>query len=173
MEIKTRDRIVGGVFLGSLVVIFVPMQFDESHGPALEIEPMPRMDIERVSEIPLPNASTAASKRDELREIVDEDGFLTEHGTRVGDVTINEAVTDTGYWAVQLGSFKDADKADALRERLKDDGQRTWTSQAKIDDTVMTRVAVGPFSEREAAESFRREAAERYEIDGLVVGYKP
>ena len=173
MEIRTRDRIVGGVFLAALAIILVPMLFDESPGPALEIEPMPELEIERVPEIPLPNASTAESKRDELRKVVDEDGFLIEYGTRVGDVTIDEKVDDTGYWAVQLGSFREAEKADALRNRLKDDGQRTWISQAKINDEIMTRVAVGPFSEREAAESFRGEAAERYDIDGLVVGYKP
>ena len=173
MEIKTRDRVVGGVFLAALVVILLPMLFDESRGPALEIEPMEELDIERVPEIPLPNASSAASKRDELRQIVDEDGFLVEFGTRVGDVTIDENLSDSGYWAVQLGSFREEDKADALRIRLQADGQRTWISQAKIDGEIMTRVAVGPFNERQAAESFRDVAANKYEIDGLVVGYKP
>ena len=173
MEIKTRDRIVGGVFLAALAILLVPMLFDESPGPALEIEPMAELDIERVPEIPLPNASTAASKRDELRQIVDEDGFLIEYGTRVGDVTIDEKLDDSGYWAVQLGSFLEEDKANALRIRLQEDGQRTWISQAKIEGKVMTRVAVGPFDKREAAESFREVAVETYEIDGLVVGYKP
>lgn len=173
MEIKTRDRIVGGVFLVALAVILVPMLFDESPGPGLEIEPMPDLDIERVPEIPLPNVSSAELKRDELRQIVDEDGFLVEYGTRVGDVTIDENLNDSGYWAVQLGSFREDAKADALRRRLQNDGQRTWVSQAKIDGVIMTRVAIGPFKEREAAESFRKDAAEQYEIDGLVVGYKP
>ena len=173
MEIRTRDRIVGGVFLVALAVILVPMIFDDSPGPALKIEPMQELDIERVPEIPLPNASTAAAKRAELRQIVDEDGFLIEYGTRVGDVTIDERVDDSGYWAVQLGSFREEEKATALRIRLQNDGQRTWVSQAKIDGEIMTRVAVGPFNEREAAESFREEATEQYEIDGLVVGYKP
>ena len=173
MEIKTRDRVVGGVFLAALVLILVPMLFDESPGPALEIEPMPELDVERVPEIPLPNASTAAAKRDELRQIVDEDGFLVEYGTRVGDVTIDETLDDSGYWAVQLGSFREEEKADALRLRLQGDGQRTWVSQAKINGEVMTRVAVGPFDERDAAETFREFATEQYEIEGLVVGYKP
>ena len=173
MQIKTRDRIVGGVFLGALAIILVPMLFDEAPGPALEIQPMAELDIERVPEIPLPNASSAESKRNELRQIVDEDGFLVEYGTRVGDVTIDEDLDDSGYWAVQLGSFREEEKADALRRRLQDDGQRTWVSQAKIDGEIMTRVAVGPFNEREAAESFRKAAAQQYEIDGLVVGYKP
>lgn len=173
MEIKTRDRVVGGIFLAALAVILLPMLFDESTGPALEIEPMAELDIERVPEIPLPNASTAASKRDELRQVVDEDGFLVEYGTRVGDVTIDETLDDSGYWAVQLGSFREESKADALRIRLQEDGQRTWISQAKIDGVIMTRVAVGPFNERAAAESFREMASDQYEIDGLVVGYKP
>ncbi|MCY4096358.1 MAG: SPOR domain-containing protein [Gammaproteobacteria bacterium] len=173
MEIRTRDRVVGGVFLAALAVILVPMLFDESPGPTLEIEPMEELDIERVPEIPLPNASAAATKRDELRQIVDEDGFLVEYGTRVGDVTIDESLDDSGYWAVQLGSFREEDKADALRVRLQSDGQRTWISQAKIDGEIMTRVAVGPFNERDAAESFLEVAASQYEIDGLVVGYKP
>ncbi len=173
MEIKTRDRIVGGVFLIALAVIVVPMLFDEPRGPALEIEPMAELDIERVPDIPLPNASTAEAKRDELREVVDEDGFLVESGTRVGDVTIDVDLDDSGYWAVQLGSFREEERADALRRRLQNDGQRTWVSQAKIDGEVMTRVAVGPFNERALAESFRDEAAQQYEVDGVVVGYKP
>ena len=173
MEVRTRDRIVGGLFLGALAVIFVPMLFDEPKGPALEIEPMAELDIARVPDIPLPNASTAEAKRDELRELVDEEGFLVESGTRVGDVTLDETAEEADFWAVQLGSFREKRRADSLRTRLQADGQKTWISEAKIDGEVMTRVAVGPFRERAAADSFRQEAFETYEIEGVIVGYHP
>ena len=133
MEVRTRDRIVGGLFLGALAVIFVPMLFDEPKGPALEIEPMAELDIARVPDIPLPNASTAEAKRDELRELVDEEGFLVESGTRVGDVTLDETAEEADFWAVQLGSFREKRRADSLRTRLQADGQKTWISEAKID----------------------------------------
>lgn len=173
MKIQTRNRVVGGLFFAALAVIFIPMLFDEPRGPALEIEPMPDLNLERVPAIPLPDASTVLAKRDELREIVDEDGFLVETGSRLGDPTLDPTSEESDVWAVQLGSFRDEVRADALRERLKNDGRPTWVSQAKVNGELMTRVAVGPFKEREEANAFRESAVELYELDAVVVGFKP
>lgn len=173
MEARTRDRIVGGVFVVALAAIFIPMLFDETGGPTQEIEPMADVEIEPVPEIPLPNANLAIVKREELREMLDEDGFLVESGTRLGDVTLDANPDASDAWAVQLASFKEENRANALRERLQADGQRTWVSQAKIDGVLMTRVAVGPFIDRSEAEAFRGKAATKYELDAVLVGYRP
>lgn len=173
MKVQTRDRIVGGVFLVSLLAIFLPMLFDDAKGPALEVEPMADLEIEPVANIPLADARTAIEKREEMREIVDEDGFLVESGTRVGDVELETASDDNEYWAVQLASFSDKTKADALRDRLNNDGQPTWVSQAKINDVVVTRVAIGPFDQREEAYQARGELSEKYELDAVVVNFNP
>ena len=173
MEIRTRNRVMGGVFFIALAVIFIPMLFDEPRGPALEIEPMPKLVIDPVPDIPLPNAGTAIAKRNELREHIDDEGFLVESGTRLGDVTLDVDAIESDVWAVQLGSFRDEARANTLRERLMNDGQSTWVSQAKINDELMTRVAVGPFQEKLDAEAFRVKATEKYEVEALVVGFKP
>ncbi len=173
MQIRTRDRIVGGVVLAALAVIFVPMLFDEPTGPSLEIEPMAELAIEPVGDIPSPDVGEVIKRRGELREIVSEDGFLVETATRLGDVTLDTPISETKTWAVQLGSFRNEESANALRERLKEDGQRTWVSRAKIDGNIMTRVAVGPFSELVAANEFRDLAKTRYELDAVVVAFRP
>ncbi|MYD43756.1 MAG: hypothetical protein F4W90_07665 [Gammaproteobacteria bacterium] len=173
MEIQTRDRIVGGVFVIALAVIFVPMLFDEPRGPALEIEPMTDFELESVPPIPLPNTDRAIAKRDELRDLVDEDGYMVESGTRLGDVTLIQNPTESDAWAVQLASFIEEQHVVALRERLQRDGQPTWISETKVDGQLMTRVAVGPFLDADEAEAFRASISERYEIDAVVVGYQP
>lgn len=173
MKIQTRDRIVGGVFLVSLLAIFLPMLFDETGGPPLEVEPMAKLNIEPVPNIPEPNVSTAIQKRDELREIIDEDGFMVDSGTRVGDVKLEESSNDSNYWAVQLASFSDKTKADALRKRLHEDELTTWVSEAKINSVVVTRVAIGPFDQRDEADQARLELTEKYELEAVVVNFKP
>lgn len=149
------------------------MLFDESSSPPVEVEAMPEFEIEPVPEIPLPDVSIVVEKREELRELVDEEGFLVESGTRVGDAELSQEDGDSDYWAVQLASFGDEGKANTLREQLQSDGQPTWISQAKVNDLVVTRVAIGPFDNREDADQARTDLSSQYELDAVVVAYRP
>ena len=173
MQLKTRHRIAGGVFFAALAAIFIPMLFDSPPTVDVEIDALEPIEIDEVTEVPIPDVTNALTKRQELRDVIDEDGFLSSTGTKIGDPGLLEDSDAADSWAVQLGSFKSDSLANAFRTKLKQDGQPTWVSRAKLNGTVMTRVAVGPFQNRAEADEFRNLAKSRYDVDAVVVRFVP
>lgn len=173
MKLETRYRVAGGVFFLALAIIFVPMLFDEPRSSKVEIAPMESVEIVDVASATVPEVPNALAKREALREVIDEDGFLRGTGTRIGDPSLLVDSEDATAWAVQLGSFKSDDLANTFRSQLRDEGQVTWVSRAKINDDIMTRVAVGPFQSRSEADEFREEATARYDVEAVVVRFTP
>jgi DedD protein len=57
-----------------------------------------------------------------------------------------------GAWTVQVGSFSQADNAQALQRRLVAEGFEAFVSRVATDAGTMHRVRVGPVPEREAAD---------------------
>jgi DedD protein len=62
------------------------------------------------------------------------------------------AAAATGPWTVQVGSFSQADNAQALQRRLAGQGFDAFVSRVATDAGTMHRVRVGPVPEREAAD---------------------
>lgn len=77
------------------------------------------------------------------------------------------AAADTGF-AVQLGAFRDAADAEALRARVRAAGFSTFTEQVQTDEGRLTRVLVGPAMDRAAAEQLQAQVKAKFGIDGLV-----
>lgn len=173
MTQQTRYRVVGGVFFLSLAVIFVPMLFDESRGPEIQIEPLETFEIEPSAELSEPDVSEVVARHEQLREIVDEDGYLISTGSRLGDPSFLPSNANVDSWVVQLGSFQDRVRADALRTQLKNDGHATWISHAKIQGEIMIRVAIGPYDDFEETIELRDVYREKYNVDAVVKGFQP
>jgi DedD protein len=170
---RTRDRVMGGVFLVSLAVIVLPMLFDgrgvESPGPPEIPAPVPS-DAQPVAAMDPANLANA----DALRKRVDEEGFDRSTATRVGDPVITPADNRQNgalapAWGVQLGSFADRAKAVALRDQLRKDGYQSVLTDVKGLTGVSTRVAIGPMINREDATRLEHELEKRYGMDVIVV----
>jgi len=118
MSDRTRDRVMGGVFLTALAIIVLPMLFDGAgvespappslpQAPATDAGPVPAMDPANLA-----NAEA-------LRKRIDDEGFDQSTSTKVGDPVIAPAdrrlsTTLPPAWGVQLGSFTDRAKAVAM-----------------------------------------------------------
>ena len=76
-------------------------------------------------------------------------------------------------WAVQLASFASPVNATALRDQLLGDGFEAWTSTARRDAGVRTRVAIGPLLDRGDAERMRDLVSGRYNVSAIVVHMEP
>jgi len=76
-------------------------------------------------------------------------------------------------WAVQLASFASPVNATALRDRLLGDGFEAWTSTARRDVGVRTRVAIGPLLDRGDADRMRDLVSGRYDVSAIVVHMEP
>ena len=170
-----RYRVTGGVFLIALAVIVLPMLFD---GQGIEPEPLPvvGVDIPELPPLPPPELDEDRfAKANELRESVDEEGFLRETDTRVGHVVMDPVrnapgtdETDTA-WGIQLASFSERENAVALRNRLRDDGYSALLSEVKRLTGVSTRVAIGPILTRSEADALQEELSAKYGVDAIVV----
>lgn len=76
-------------------------------------------------------------------------------------------------WAVQLASFASPVNATALRDKLLEGGFEAWTSTARQDGVVRTRVAIGPLLDRRDAERMRDLVSGRYSVSAIVVHMEP
>ena len=83
------------------------------------------------------------------------------------------ALAKTPIWAVQLASFASADNARGFRDTLLADGFEAWTSTAKRNQAVRTRVVVGPLLDKADARRLRDQMSERYDIDAILVEIRP
>ncbi len=157
MDEQTRYRATGGLFLLALVVICAPMLFDGRGARPLELEPLTVPQV--LPDVPAIDAVAPASdlpaRVEELARQVDEEGFLTDSGTRVGEPVLTEPDDDTAVWAVQVASFRDPERARTLRDELRRGGFEAFLSMRRRGDEVLHRVAVGPLLSERDAEQLR------------------
>ncbi len=90
MPERTRDRVMGGVFLVALAIIVLPMLFD---GSGVESPEPPRLPAPSASDVQPVTAMDPANlaNADALRNKVDSEGFDRSSSTRIGDPVVTPA----------------------------------------------------------------------------------
>ncbi len=80
------------------------------------------------------------------------------------------AMTEAGAktFAVQIAAFSTADRARGLRDQLVANGLRSYTESVSTSQGLRTRVRLGPFASREAADHARQKLR-TMKLDGSVV----
>lgn len=71
-------------------------------------------------------------------------------------------------YAVQVAAFSAADKAKGLRDQLVGNGLKSYTESVSTAQGLRTRVRLGPFTSREAADRARQKL-KTMKLDGSVV----
>lgn len=66
---------------------------------------------------------------------------------------VTAETSSTGMWAVQLGSFSNAENADKLAMSLRDQGYAAFLSQLNRNGSALHRVRIGPQKDRDSAEA--------------------
>ncbi|QCO68180.1 sporulation protein [Luteimonas yindakuii] len=77
------------------------------------------------------------------------------------------AAAGTGF-VVQLGAFRNAAEANAMRDRLRGLGFSAFTDTVQSDRGQLTRVKAGPVIDRAEADRLRTQIQGRAGIDGIV-----
>lgn len=173
MNEQTRYRVTGSLFLLAVAVIVFPMLFDGEGLPPVEVEPL---TVERVApkvmrREDLAPATDLLERAAELSAQVDDEGYLTDGGTRFGEPILTEADDTTRVWAVQLASFSDEENALNLRDRLRQDGYEAFISTMRKNDEVLSRVAVGPLLDRDDADTLRDTLSQDLSLDARIVAF--
>ena len=74
-------------------------------------------------------------------------------------------------WVVQLGAFDSQEKADQLKQRLKQAGFRAFMEPVTGNTQAAYRVRVGPELLRSEADKLRRDIKAAMKLDGIVLDY--
>lgn len=74
----------------------------------------------------------------------------------------------TGAFVIQVAALSDAAKAKELQTRISGGGLKSYTEVVQTSKGPVTRVRVGPYASREAAEKART-SLQRLQLDGKVV----
>ena len=93
MREETRYRVTGSIFLLALAVICLPMLLDGAGLPARHLPDLPmEPSLPEIQPMPdRPPESDFVARVEQLRAQVDEDGFLTDSGTRFGEPVLTRA----------------------------------------------------------------------------------
>ena len=182
---RARRRLVGAVALVLLIVVFLPMILDNEPKPlnqdiAITIPPVPHPEsIQQNPAPPLPPrvvgmpAPAPAGQPDSASDLPNNAPAEPEAKPVPKPVQKHEIKLAPGRHAageesfvVQLGAFSNAANAKALQKKLQDNKFKAYTEVVKNAGGDRTRVRVGPYPTREAAEK----AHDRLEAMKLIIG---
>jgi DedD protein len=179
---RARRRLVGAIALVLLVVVFLPMFLDSDPKPlsqdiAIIIPPLPGAES-RAQPATAASAAVAPSSPDmphakteivpPLRPASPPAAVVPKPETPKPEpraAPVQQRATDQDY-VVQLGAFSSAANARALQRKLQENKFKAYTEVMRISGAERTRVRVGPYDSREAAEKARQ----RMRALKLVIG---
>jgi DedD protein len=179
MDRSLKERIIGAVVLVVFAVMVVPVFLD---GPSTKTEiitesvSLPGQNgqtrktqtivLERDRTEPVPvsvsgNTSGADNKPAVIHVKKDQPvadkslgtGPVKSESKAAGNTKLVQAISPTGMWAVQLGSFSNQANADRLAADLRKQGFAAFLSQLQTESGSLHRVRIGPQKDRGGAEA--------------------
>ena len=193
---RARRRLVGAVALVLMIVVFLPMILDSEPKPlnqdiAITIPPIPNPESiqqnsapavapapvpatpPRVAGMPAPapevqpdpapsvEAQPEVAKNEPVKPEMPVQKPVQKHEIKVPARPAGEE-----SFVVQLGAFSSAANAKALQKKLQDNKFKAYTELVKNAGGDRTRVRVGPYPTRDAAEKAR----DRLKSMKLIIG---
>jgi len=201
MDQMLKQRLIGGIVIIALAVIFIPMLLE---GPDKEVSPgtqnmppPPAIDYQTEVELPVPAAPADSAEPAETPEAPaapeQEVSALPEAAVPPAEPApapvkpVEKAApppspekaaprtaspADQGGWVLQVGSFTQEANARSLRDRLKKAGYQASVQVAKSSGGTIHRVLIGPVSDRPAAEKLRDKLAREQKLTAMVLENK-
>ncbi|MFT6433863.1 MAG: DedD protein [Candidatus Azotimanducaceae bacterium] len=173
METKLKQRAIGAIVLTCLAIIILPMLLDGSPE-----------DRERVlAEIPAPPMITLKElsvedierrmQQDEIESEAQLPKFVedVESDKNEAEVFKLDANQLPISWSLQLGSFRNAENARVLRQKLRENDYRSYIIEADTETGRTLRVLVGPMLDRVALEETAVQIKRIFNIEGRIVRY--
>ncbi|WP_420550865.1 SPOR domain-containing protein [Litorivicinus lipolyticus] len=157
---QVRHRVIGAIVVLSLLIIVVPWALDpdtaafDPRSVAIEDVPAAPFVGSPVSPTPMPEATEAA-----LRSAQD---LLNPSAPVAGPMP--------DAWGLQVGSFKNADNAQRLADRLI---AADWQGVRLEPKSGFHRVLVGPVRNRADADGLQSQLKREFDLNGRVVRIKP
>ncbi|MCR8921724.1 SPOR domain-containing protein [Dasania sp. GY-MA-18] len=193
MQSGVRQRLVGAFVLICLAAILWPVLFSKNVNPVLDrrsqIPPIPAFEKYEIKEPVKPvNVSEvmhyqAESADDNLKP---SSKALAEQSKTPAaaqpDASADKSLpqkpsfTEQGlpvYWALQLASFSQQDKADRLKQALLAKGYKVDMQTVKTAKGERIRVYVGPKLDKSVLEKIKPAIDKEFKVQSLLVQFSP
>jgi len=159
---RARRRLVGAITLVLLVVVFLPMFLDSEPKPlnqdiAITIPPLtgPDSSSQPVTAAPAVAAPARTETVPPVRPVPAPEAAPKAEAPKPEPKPAEQVAVSEDY-VVQLGAFSNAANARALQRKLQENKFKAYTEVIKSSGGERTRVRVGPYDSREAAEKARQ-----------------
>jgi len=159
---RARRRLVGAITLVLLVVVFLPMFLDSEPKPlnqdiAITIPPLTGPDSSSQSVTAAPAVASPARTETvpPVRPVPAPEAAPKAEAPKPEPKPAQQVAVSQDY-VVQLGAFSNAANARALQRKLQENKFKAYTEVIKSSGGERTRVRVGPYDSREAAEKARQ-----------------
>ncbi len=181
MNESMKQRMVGVLVLLALTTLLLPVLFDfegsytvdtRSTIPAApDIKPV---EIKKAG--PIKGATTVTPHEEMFR--FDKSRELAEQSPSDESVLQDQpsGLNAEGIplaWVVQIASFSDAEKAQALNQRLLDDGYKAYSRRVIVGGETNYRVYVGPKIAKQAMLEQQQAIERKYKLKTLLLVFEP
>jgi DedD protein len=170
-----KQRLVGGLVLVALAMIFMPALFNGGRPHEIEtlkeLPPMPQIP-ERVFEKPAePENRDPVKPADEFYQL-DPDKISTHTKNPELKPQLNTSGVPLA-WVVQVGSYSDAEAAKDLTQKLQARGYKAFIRSVESKGKTVNRVLVGPNLKKQQAVTVKEEVDAILGINSLLLKFEP
>ena len=97
----------------------------------------------------------------------------TQSIVKLDKPTTSISANNSGFWILQLASFRDAGTAKDFSKKVQRAGYKSYVETVDTPAGKRSRVFVGPFTSRELIEKEKTKVDKRFNVQSLVVSFKP
>lgn len=182
MQDSFRQRLVGAIVLICLSAILWPVVFSEKNNPAIDrtshIPPIPEFEKFSVKAPPAPQY--VPIKRYQPQETIDPD--ISEKTDQVAEVLVEKSEhvqspsSNQGlpvYWALQVASFSQKDKAEKLKQQLIAQGHKVELRTVQSAGNTVVRVYIGPKLEKNTLEKIQQDIDKQFAVKSILLKFTP
>ncbi len=203
MDQNIKQRLVGIAVIFALAVIFLPMVLDGSgvQKKTLKVEIPLQPEIparadfsEKIIELEAKTEAmtelearfvdeNSSNTKDRIKRRLETDTDIVRQESQKKDESKQKPVkveklepakqTGGDSWVLQIGSFKDKEKAVLQRDRLrKSKIAAVFIEQFNTGNQASYRVRIGPFLDKEQSKIAQNKIKAKYDISGLIMKYE-
>ena len=166
---QLKERLIGATVLVLFMVLIVPIFLDGKSyeneiirsqvilpGQHNQERKQTTIVLDRNRSQPVPTTSLVSSNSQD-DTFIEENVLQDESSSVINSVNkflpkiVSEDESETGFWAVQLGSFSSKENAERLAVDLRESGFAAFISNINTKDGVLQRVRVGPQKNKDLA----------------------
>lgn len=156
---QLKYRIVGALVILALIIIFLPWLLNRRQQTMPTFLTQDRIPAQPAEPSVADVEAAHAERKQALEDVVEK-------------AELQPAVKE-GAWLVQLASFSNKAYADKLVAKLQAGGYTAFVQQTDSSSGAVSRVFVGPETQRNQAEQTLAALEKAYQLKGIVVAYNP